>query len=135
MERTLSIIKPDAVGKNKIGEIIKRFESEGLKIVALKMVHLSKQEAERFYEVHKEKPFYGSLTDFMSSGPCVPLVLEGDKAIERTRKVMGATDPAKADSGTIRKDFAQSIEKNAVHGSDALQTAKTEKEFFFPELK
>ncbi len=134
MERTLSIIKPDAVNKNLIGEILKRFESKGLKIVAMKMVSLSKDDAKRFYEVHREKPFYDSLTDFMSSGPCVPLILEGKNAIEKTRKIMGATDPAKADAGTIRKDFAESIERNAVHGSDAPETAAVETAFFFPKL-
>ena len=134
MQRTLSIVKPDAVGKGLIGEILKRFESKGLKIVAMRMVHLSKEDAKRFYQVHREKPFYDSLTDFMSSGPCVPMVLEGSNAIEETRRIMGATDPAKADKGTIRKDFAQGIEKNAVHGSDSAENAEKEIGFFFPEL-
>ena len=134
-ERTLSIVKPDAVGKNLIGEIIKRFESNGLKIVALKMVSLSSDDAKRFYAVHKDKPFYSSLTEFMSSGPCVPMVIEGENAIENVRKIMGATDPKKADKGTIRKDFASNIEHNAVHGSDAPQTAKDEIAFFFPRLE
>lgn len=132
MERTLSIIKPDAFKRNLVGEIIGRFERAGLAIKALKMVRLTKKEAEGFYDVHKGRPFYGPLTDFMSSGPCVPMILEGEGAISRVRKIMGATDPKKAEKGTIRSDFGQSIERNAVHGSDAPETAKFEINFFFP---
>ncbi len=131
MEQTLSIIKPDAVEKNQIGNILSRLEKEGLKIVAAKMVHLSKAKADSFYEVHKGKPFYQELTTFMSSGPVLVSVLEGKDAITRNRKIMGATDPAKADKGTIRKDFATNIDKNAIHGSDSLENAKKEIAFFF----
>ena len=130
-ERTLSIVKPDAVQKNVIGEILGRFEAASLKIVATKMVSLSKAEAEGFYAVHKERPFFGSLTDFMSSGPILVSVLEGEGAIQAHRKIMGATNPAEADEGTIRKDFATNIEQNAVHGSDAPETAQWEIGYFF----
>ena len=130
-ERTLSIVKPDAVKKNVIGEILRRFEAAGLKIVATKMVSLTKAEAEGFYAVHKERPFFGSLTDFMSSGPILVSVLEGEGAIQVHRKIMGATNPAEADEGTIRKDFATNIEQNAVHGSDAPETAQWEVGYFF----
>jgi nucleoside-diphosphate kinase len=130
-EQTLSIIKPDAVDKNVLGKIIDRFEKEGLKIVAARMFHLSRKRAEEFYGVHKGKPFFDSLTVFMSSGPILVTVLEGDDAIAKNRKIMGATNPQKADKGTIRADFATDIEKNAVHGSDAVETAKTEIAFFF----
>ena len=130
-ERTLSIVKPDAVQKNVIGEILRRFEAASLKIVATKMVSLSKAEAEGFYAVHKERPFFGSLTDFMSSGPILVSVLEGEGAIQAHRKIMGATNPAEADEGTIRKDFATNIEQNAVHGSDAPETAQWEIGYFF----
>lgn len=130
-ERTLSIVKPDAVKKNVIGEILRRFEAAGLKIVATKMVSLTKAEAEGFYAVHKERPFFGSLTDFMSSGPILVSVLEGEGAIQAHRKIMGATNPAEADEGTIRKDFATNIEQNAVHGSDASETAQWEINYFF----
>jgi nucleoside-diphosphate kinase len=130
-EQTLSIIKPDAVEKNVIGKIITKFEENFLKIVAMKMIHLSKKEAEKFYKVHKERPFYASLTTFMSSNPVVVMVLEGDNAIEKNRKIMGATDFAKADIGTIRKEFASSIEQNAVHGSDCSENALIEIKFFF----
>jgi nucleoside-diphosphate kinase len=135
MERTLSIIKPDGVAKGLIGEVLKRFESNGLKVAAMKMIALDKKQAEGFYEVHREKPFFGSLTDFMSSGPCVVLVLEGEGAIEKNRKLMGATDFTKADPGTIRADFAGSIEKNIVHGSDGPETARYEIGYFFNALE
>lgn len=134
-ERTLSIVKPDAVKKNVIGDILRRFEAAGLKIVATKMVSLSKAEAEGFYAVHKERPFFGSLTDFMSSGPILVSVLEGDRAIQAHRKIMGATNPDEADEGTIRKDFATNIEQNAVHGSDAPETAQWEIGYFFSGLE
>ncbi len=131
MERTLSIIKPDGVEKNVIGEIIARFEKNGLKIAALKMVHLSKKEAEGFYIVHKERPFYGSLTEFMSRGPVVLMVLEGENAIAKNREIMGATNPEQAEAGTIRKDFATNIEENTVHGSDSPESAAFEIGYFF----
>jgi nucleoside-diphosphate kinase len=133
-ERTLSIVKPDGVAKGVVGEVIRRFEKEGIRIVAMRMLHLSKKQAEGFYAVHRERPFFGSLTDFMSSGPIVVMVLEGDQVIGRNRKIMGATDPAKADKGTIRADFAGSIEQNIVHGSDAPETASTEIRYFFSNL-
>ncbi len=135
MERTLSIIKPDGVAKGLIGEVLKRFESNGLKVAAMKMISMSKKQAEGFYEVHREKPFFDSLTDFMSSGPCVVLVLEGERAIQQNRKLMGATDYTQADPGTIRADFASSIEKNIVHGSDGPETAKVEIGYFFNALE
>jgi len=131
VERTISIIKPDAVGKNVIGEIYSRFEKAGLKVVAAKMKHLSKDEAGGFYEVHKERPFYNDLVSFMTSGPVMIQVLEGEGAIAKNREVMGATNPAEAAAGTIRKDFADSLDENAVHGSDAPETAATEIAFFF----
>ncbi len=134
-ERTLSIVKPDAVKKNVIGEILRRFEAAGLKIVTTKMVSLSKAEAEGFYAVHKERPFFGSLTDFISSGPVLVSVLEGEGAIQAHRKIMGATNPDEADEGTIRKDFATNIEQNAVHGSDAPETARWEISYFFSGLE
>ncbi len=133
IERTLSIIKPDAVAKNVVGEIIARFETAGLKIVAAKMQHLSQQEAEQFYAVHKARPFFADLVKFMISGPVLVQVLEGPNAITKNRDLMGATDPKKADKGTIRADFADSIDANAVHGSDAPETAKQEIAFFFAE--
>lgn len=135
MEQTLSIIKPDGVAKGLIGEVLKRFESNGLMVAAMKMVSLSKKQAEGFYEVHRGKPFFDSLTDFMSSGPCVVLVLEGEEAIQQNRKLMGATDYTKADPGTIRADFASSIEKNIVHGSDGPETAEVEIGYFFNALE
>ncbi len=135
MERTLSIIKPDGVAKGLIGEVIKRFESNGLKVAAMKMISMTKKQAEGFYEVHREKSFFDSLTDFMSSGPCAVLILEGEGAIQRNRKLMGATDFTKADPGTIRADFASSIEKNIVHGSDGPETAKAEIGYFFNALE
>jgi len=131
VERTLTIIKPDAVAKNVSGQIIARFEQAGLKVLAAKLVHLSPAQAGGFYIVHKERPFYGSLCAFMTQGPCMPMVLEGEGAIARLRDLMGATDPAKAAAGTIRKDFASSIEANAVHGSDSPQSAAFEIPYFF----
>jgi len=134
VERTLSIIKPDAVAKNVIGKIYTRFEDAGLKIVASRMVQLSRQEAEGFYAVHRERPFFKDLVDFMISGPVVIQVLEGEGAILKNRELMGATDPKKADKGTIRADFADSIDANAVHGSDAPETAAVEIAYYFPAL-
>lgn len=134
IQRTLSIVKPDAVAKNVIGEIYSRFEKAGLKIIAAKMVHLSEQEAGKFYAVHKERPFFADLVKFMTSGPVMVQVLEGENAIAKNRELMGATDPKKADKGTIRADFAESIDANAVHGSDAPETAAVEIAFFFPEM-
>ena len=131
LERTLSIIKPDAVAKNHIGDILRRFEHAGLKIIAAKMAHLSKEQAEGFYEVHKERPFFGELVSFMISGPVMIQVLEGENAVSVNRVLMGATDPKKADAGTIRADFADSIDANAVHGSDSLENAETEIAYFF----
>lgn len=131
MERTLSIIKPDAVAKNVIGEILSRFEKAGLSVVAAKMKHLSKAEAEGFYAVHKERPFFNDLVAFMSSGPVMIQVLEGPDAIIKNRELMGATNPQEAAAGTIRADFAESIDANAVHGSDAPETAATEIDYFF----
>lgn len=135
LEKTLVIIKPDAVSKNLIGEIISRFEKNGLKVSALKKIRMTKEEAKGFYIVHKDKPFYESLTDFMSEGPIVVMVLEGDDAISRVRKIMGATNPAQAEEGTIRKDFAENIERNAVHGSDSPQSAAYEISYFFSALE
>jgi nucleoside-diphosphate kinase len=132
LERTLSIIKPDAVKKNVIGRILARFEDAGLRVIAARMMHLSRAEAEGFYAVHRERPFFRDLVDFMSSGPVMVQVLEGDDAIARNRDLMGATDPKKAARGTIRADFAASIDANAVHGSDAPDTARVEIAYFFP---
>lgn len=134
IERTLSIIKPDAVRKNKIGEILARFEAAGLRVTAAKLVHLSKEEAGRFYTVHRDKPFFASLTEFMSSGPALVSVLEGEDAIGAVRRIMGATDPAKAAPATIRRDFGADVEKNATHGSDAADTARWEIGFFFGQI-
>jgi len=134
LERTLSIIKPDAVAKNVIGQIYARFEQAGLKIIAVRMRHLSRAEAEGFYAVHKARPFFKDLVDFMVSGPVVIQVLEGDNAIQKNRDLMGATDPKQAAKGTIRADFAQSIDANAVHGSDSPRTAATEIAYFFAAL-
>jgi len=134
IERTLSIIKPDAVAKNVIGQIYTRFEGAGLKVIAAKMAWLSAEEAGKFYAVHKERPFFKDLVSFMISGPVMIQVLEGEGAIAKNRELMGATDPKKADAGTIRADFAESIDANAVHGSDAPETAKVEISFFFPEM-
>jgi nucleoside-diphosphate kinase len=133
-ERTLSIIKPDAVAKNVIGQIYSRFEGAGLKIVASRMTQLSRAEAEGFYAVHRERPFFKDLVDFMISGPVMVQVLEGPNAIQKNRDLMGATDPKKAEKGTIRADFADSIDANAVHGSDAAETASVEISYFFPTL-
>ena len=133
IERTLSIAKPDAVAKNVIGEIYARFEKAGLKIVAARMLHLSRQQAQAFYEVHAERPFYADLVEFMTSGPVMVQVLEGEDAIARNREVMGATNPQDAAPGTIRADFAKTVDENAVHGSDAADTAAREIAFFFPE--
>src|SRR6187399_1103189 len=132
VERTLSIIKPDAVAKNVIGQIYARFEKAGLKIIAARMAHLSQQDAEGFYAVHKGRPFFNDLVKFMISGPVMIQVLEGESAIAKNRDLMGATDPKKAAAGTIRADFAQSIDANAVHGSDAVETAREEIAYFFP---
>ncbi|MEO8670098.1 MAG: nucleoside-diphosphate kinase [Tahibacter sp.] len=131
LERTLSIIKPDAVAKNVIGEIYSRFEKAGLKIIAAKMKHLSRKEAEGFYAVHRERPFFNALVDFMISGPVIIQALEGDNAVLKHRDLMGATDPKKADKGTIRADFADSIDANAVHGSDSSENAAVEIAYFF----
>ena len=131
IEQTLSIIKPDAVAKNVIGEIYTRFEKANLKIIKAMMVHLSKEEAEGFYAVHKERPFFNDLVTFMTSGPVMIQALEGDNAVLKNRELMGATNPKEADAGTIRADFADSIDANAVHGSDSLENAKIEIEFFF----
>jgi nucleoside-diphosphate kinase len=134
VERTLSIVKPDAVAKNVIGEIYARFEKAGLRIAAARMAWLSRSEAEGFYAVHRERPFFKDLVDFMISGPVMIQVLEGDNAIAKNRELMGATDPKKAAAGTIRADFAQSIDANAVHGSDGPDTARVEIAYFFPAL-
>ena len=134
-ERTLSIIKPDAVAKNVVGQILARFEGAGLKIVAARMMQLSQADAEAFYAVHKARPFFGDLVKFMISGPVMVQVLEGEGAILKNRELMGATDPKKADKGTIRADFADSIDANAVHGSDAAETAANEIAFFFPGMQ
>lgn len=134
-EQTLSIIKPDAVSKNHVGEILSRFEKMGLKIIGAKMMHLSRKEAEEFYAIHKERPFFKDLVDFMISGPIFISALEGEKAIIKNRDLMGATNPKEAAPGTIRADFAESIDANAVHGSDSADTAKTEIAFFFKETE
>lgn len=134
IQRTLSIIKPDAVAKNVIGQIVSRFEQAGLKVVAARLTQLSRAEAERFYAVHSARPFFKDLVDFMISGPVFVQVLEGENAILKNRDLMGATDPKKAEKGTIRADFADSIDANAVHGSDAPETAAVEVAFFFPQI-
>jgi nucleoside-diphosphate kinase len=133
IERTFSIVKPDAVAKNVIGKIYSRFESAGLRIVASRMLHLTREQAGEFYAVHKERPFYNDLIDFMTSGPVMVQVLEGENAIAKNREIMGATNPKEAAPGTIRADFAQTVDENAVHGSDGPETAKAEIAFFFPE--
>lgn len=135
IERTLSIVKPDGVRKGLIGEVIRRFEAGGLRVVALKMVRLDAAGASGFYHVHRERPFFGSLVSFMTSGPIVPMVVEGEGAIDRVRTIMGATDPLKAEPGTLRRDFASSIEQNVVHGSDAPATAAFEIGYFFNALE
>jgi len=132
LERTLSIIKPDAVKNNVIGQILARFEKSGLRIVAARMKHLSRAEAEGFYAVHRQRPFFRDLVEFMISGPVLIQVLEGDNAVARNRELMGATDPKKAEKGTLRAEFAQSIDANAVHGSDSVENARTEMAYFFP---
>jgi nucleoside-diphosphate kinase len=134
LERTLSIVKPDGVARNLIGDVYQRFEKAGLRIVAARMLKLSQEQAELFYEVHKERPFYQDLVRYMTSGPVMAQVLEGESAIAKNRELMGATDPKKADKGTIRADFADSIDANAVHGSDGVDTAKVEIAYFFPAL-
>jgi nucleoside-diphosphate kinase len=134
VERTLSIVKPDAVAKNVIGRIYSRFEASGLKIIAARMLHLSRNDAEGFYAVHRQRPFFNDLVNFMISGPVMVQVLEGESAIQKNRDLMGATDPKKATKGSIRADFADSIDANAVHGSDAPGTAATEIAYFFPTL-
>jgi nucleoside-diphosphate kinase len=134
VEKTLSIIKPDAVAKNVIGDIYARFEKAGLKVIAARMMQLSEKQAQGFYAVHKERPFFRDLVQFMISGPVMVQVLQGDNAIAKNRELMGATDPKKADKGTIRADFADSIDANAVHGSDGADTARQEIAYFFPEL-
>ena len=135
MERTLSIVKPDGLEKNVIGEVIGRFEKKGLMVAALKMIQLTKEDAEGFYAVHRERPFFGSLTEFMSRGPVVVMVLEGDNAISKVREIMGATNPEEAAQGTIRKDFASNIEENTVHGSDSPESADFEINYFFNALE
>ena len=135
VERTLSIIKPDATRRNLTGAIVDRFEKAGLRVVAQRRMRLSRAQAEAFYAVHSQRPFFGSLVEFMTSGPVVAQVLEGESAVAKNREVMGATDPAKAAAGTIRKDFAESIEANSVHGSDAAETAANEIRFFFSDLE
>jgi len=134
IERTLSIIKPDAVEKNVIGEIYSRFESNGLKIIAARLIRLSRADAEGFYDVHRDRPFFNELVEFMISGPAMVQVLEGEDAIKKNRILMGATDPKKAEKGTIRADYAESIQANAVHGSDAPETAAVEIAYYFPEM-
>lgn len=133
LEQTLSIVKPDAVGQNMIGNIIEYFEREGLSVIAAKMLHLSDTQAQEFYAIHKDKPFFGELVEFMTSGPVLVMVLEGENAVARNREIMGATDPSKAAPGTVRADFATSIDRNAVHGSDSPENAKTEIAFFFKQ--
>ncbi len=133
VERTLSIIKPDAISKNLIGKIISRLEDNNLRVIAARMIHLSREQAEQFYSIHSERSFFASLIEYMTSGPALVQVLEGENAIARNRQVMGATDPAKASPGTIRADFAESMTRNAVHGSDAPETAATEIAFFFSQ--
>jgi len=133
LERTLSIIKPDAVAKNVIGAIVNRFESAGLRIVAQKMMHLSKEQAEGFYAEHKERPFFGALVEFMTSGPIVVMALEGEDAVRKNREIMGATNPQEAAAGTLRADYAETIDENAVHGSDAVESAAREIGYFFSD--
>lgn len=135
MERTLSIVKPDGTEKNVIGEVVGRFEKNGINVIALKMVKLTKEDAEGFYAVHRERPFFGSLTDFMSRGPIVVMALEGENAIAKVREIMGATNPEEATEGTIRKDFATNIEENTVHGSDSPESAEFEINYFFNALE
>ena len=133
-QRTLSIVKPDGVRKGVVGEVVRRFEGAGIRVVAMRMLRLTKKEAEGFYAVHRERPFFASLTDFMSSGPIVVMVLEGPNVIARNREIMGATDPKRADKGTIRADLADNVEQNVVHGSDAPETAEMEIRYFFSDM-
>ena len=135
IEKTFSIIKPDAVARNLIGKIVQRFEDNGLTVIAQRMVHMSRREAEGFYAVHRERPFFGSLVEYMTSGPCVVQILEGENAIAKNREIMGATNPEQAAEGTIRKDFAENIERNSVHGSDAPETAAIETNYFFQGIE
>ncbi|ETW99055.1 MAG: nucleoside diphosphate kinase [Candidatus Entotheonella factor] len=135
MEQTLTIIKPDAVGRHLAGNIIARLEAEGFELLGMKMVYMSKQDAERFYNVHRERPFFNDLTMFMSSGPCIPIVMQRDNAIDKLREVMGATNPSEAAEGTIRKEYALDIEKNSIHGSDSPESAAIEIPFFFNGLE
>ena len=135
MQRTLAIVKPDGVAQKVVGEVIKRLENAGFRVIGLKMVNLSAEKAAAFYAVHKERPFYQSLIKFMSSGPCVPIVLEGENVIEQLRTLMGATDPSKAEEGTIRKDLASNVERNIIHGSDSEGSAATEIPFFFSQYE
>jgi nucleoside-diphosphate kinase len=135
LQRTLTIIKPDGVQQRVAGKVISHFEEAGFRLVAARLVHLTREEAEGFYAVHKARPFFGSLTTFMSSGPCIPMVLEGEDAIARLRALMGATDPAKADAGTIRKLYAGNVERNIVHGSDSPESAATEIHYFFSDME
>lgn len=135
LERTLTIIKPDGVHQRATGQILGRFEAEGFRVIAMKMVRLTRAHAEGFYAVHRERPFFGSLTKFMSSGPCIPIVLEGPDVVRRLREVMGATDPAKAEEGTIRRAFASSVERNVVHGSDSAENAAIEIAYFFNAIE
>lgn len=135
MEQTLTIIKPDAVGRHLAGNIIARLEAEGFELLGMKMVYMSKQDAERFYNVHRERPFFNDLTMFMSSGPCIPIVMQRDNAIDKFREVMGATNPSEAAEGTIRKEYALDIEKNSIHGSDSPESAAIEIPFFFNGLE
>ena len=135
MEITLSIVKPDGVKSNYIGDVLNRFEKSGMKVVALKMIHMTKEQAEGFYYVHKERPFFGSLIEFMTSGPCVVMVLKADNAIKKVREIMGATNPEEAAEGTIRKDLASNIEQNVVHGSDSPESAEYEINYFFNQLE
>lgn len=134
-QRTLSIVKPDGVRKGLVGEVVRRFEKEGMRIAAMRMIRLTRGDAEGFYAVHRDRPFFRSLTEFMSSGPVVVMVLEGEDVIARNRTLMGATDPKKADKGTIRADFADTVEQNIVHGSDSPETAETEIRYFFSDLE
>ncbi|MEO2083137.1 MAG: nucleoside-diphosphate kinase [Desulfurobacteriaceae bacterium] len=135
VERTLVIVKPDAVKKNAVGDIVRILQENDLKLLAIKMVHLTKEQAKKFYIVHKDRPFYDELTDFMSSGPCVPMVLEGEDAISRVREIIGATDPAKAAEGTIRKKYGTDVGRNAVHASDSPESAAYEIPFFFNQIE
>lgn len=135
VERTLAILKPDCVRKNLIGEVIRRMQEAGFKVLALRMINLSKAEAGGFYEVHRERPFFGELVDFMSSGPCVPIVLEKENAVADFRTLIGATDPAEAAAGTIRRDFADNKGQNIVHGSDSVENGRLEANFYFPEVE